>query len=241
MEFPALVYEFMPNGSLEDRLICTNNTKPLTWQHRVRIMSEICSTLIFLHSSNLNVVHGDLKPANILLDANYVAKIGDSGISRLSDQCNEKTTLYNKTHPKGTFAYMDPEYIITGNLTPQSDVYSFGLVILRLLTGRSAFGLARDVGEAMGKGSLQALLDRSAGDWPFLQAENLAQVSLRCCEIKRKNRPNLASEVSKVLEAMMKSASLGLASLSFRSVSEDGRGIPSYFICPILQVRDYHD
>ncbi|XP_020113001.1 U-box domain-containing protein 33-like [Ananas comosus] len=235
MEFPALVYEFMPNGSLEDRLICTNNTKPLTWQHRVRIMSEICSTLIFLHSSNLNVVHGDLKPANILLDANYVAKIGDSGISRLSDQCNEKTTLYNKTHPKGTFAYVDPEYIITGNLTPQSDVYSFGLVILRLLTGRSAFGLARDVGEAMGKGSLQAILDRSAGDWPFLQAENLAQVSLRCCEIKRKNRPNLASEVSKVLEAMMKSASLGLASLSFRSVSEDGRGIPSYFICPILQ------
>ena len=104
----ALVYEFLPNGSLEDRLTRMNNTPPLTWQVRTRIIAEICSALIFLHSNKPHpVVHGDLKPDNILLDANFVSKLGDFGICRLIIQSSTTTaTLYCHTHPKGTFAYI---------------------------------------------------------------------------------------------------------------------------------------
>ncbi|PVH63897.1 hypothetical protein PAHAL_2G133900 [Panicum hallii] len=233
----ALVYEYMPNGSLDDRLACKDNSKPLSWQLRTRIASNICSALIFLHSNKPHsIVHSDLKASNILLDGNNVAKLSGFGVSQiLTDQFKATTTLYRYTHPKGSFVYIDPEYLISGDLTPQSDVYSFGIVLLRLLTGRSGFGLLKEVQEAMEKGCLQAILDSSAGEWPAMHAEQLAELGLRCCKIRRKNRPDLQTEAWTVLEPMFKSASTMLCSLSFKSVSEDLGGVPSYFICPILQ------
>jgi serine/threonine protein kinase len=233
----ALVYEYMPNGSLDDRLACKDNSKPLSWQLRTRIASNICSALIFLHSNKPHsIVHSDLKASNILLDGNNVAKLSGFGVSQiLTDQFKATTTLYRYTHPKGSFVYIDPEYLISGDLTPQSDVYSFGIVLLRLLTGRSGFGLLKEVQEAMEKGCLQAILDSSAGEWPAMYAEQLAELGLRCCKIRRKNRPDLQTEAWTVLEPMFKSASTMLCSLSFKSVSEDLGGVPSYFICPILQ------
>ncbi|KAK8459424.1 hypothetical protein SEVIR_2G140900v4 [Setaria viridis] len=233
----ALVYEYMPNGSLDDRLACKDNSKPLSWQLRTRIASNICSALIFLHSNKPHsIVHSDLKASNILLDGNNVAKLSGFGVSQiLTDQFKATTTLYRHTHPKGSFVYIDPEYLISGDLTPLSDVYSFGIVLLRLLTGRSGFGLLKEVQQAMEKGCLQAILDSSAGEWPAMYAEQLAGLGLRCCKIRRKNRPDLQTEVWTVLEPMYRSASVMLCSLSFKSVSEDLGGVPSYFICPILQ------
>ncbi|KAL6656519.1 hypothetical protein ACP70R_007345 [Stipagrostis hirtigluma subsp. patula] len=233
----ALVYEFMPNGTLDDRLACKDNSKPLSWQLRTRIASNICSALIFLHSNKPHsIVHSDLKTSNILLDGNNIAKLSGFGVCRmLTDEFKATTTLYRHTHPKGSFVYIDPEYLISGDLTPQSDIYSFGIILLRLLTGRSGFGLLKDVQRAVEKGSLQAILDTSAGEWPDIYAEQLALVGLRCCEIRRKNRPDLQTEVWTVLEPMLKSASVMLCSLSFKSVPEDLGGVPSYFICPILQ------
>ncbi|CAN6203854.1 unnamed protein product [Urochloa humidicola] len=233
----ALVYEYMPNGSLDDRLACKDNSKPLSWQLRTRIASNICSALIFLHSNKPHsIVHSDLKASNILLDGNNVAKLSGFGVSQiLTDQFKATTTLYRYTHPKGSFVYIDPEYLISGDLTPLSDVYSFGIILLRLLTGRSGFGLLKEVQQAMDKGCLQAILDSSAGEWPSMYAEQLAALGLRCCKIRRKNRPDLQTEVWTVLEPMFKSASVMLCSLSFKSVSEYLGGVPSYFICPILQ------
>ncbi|CAL5075480.1 unnamed protein product [Urochloa decumbens] len=233
----ALVYEYMPNGSLDDRLACKDNSKPLSWQLRTRIASNICSALIFLHSNKPHsIVHSDLKASNILLDGNNVAKLSGFGVSQiLTDQFKATTTLYRYTHPKGSFVYIDPEYLISGDLTPLSDVYSFGIILLRLLTGRSGFGLLKEVQQAMDKGCLQAILDSSAGEWPPMYAEQLAELGLRCCNIRRKNRPDLQTEVWTVLEPMFKSASVMIYSLSFKSVSEDLGGVPSYFICPILQ------
>jgi serine/threonine protein kinase len=237
-EDQALVYEYMPNGSLDDRLACKDNSKPLSWQLRTRIISDVCSALIFLHSNKPHsIVHSDLKASNIILDGNNVAKLSGFGVCRMfTDAFRNTTTLYRHTHPKGSFAYIDPEYVMTGDLTPQSDVYSFGVVLLRLLTGRPGFGLLKDVQQAVEKGCLEAILDSSAGDWPAMQAKQLARIGLRCCEIRRKNRPDLQTEVWTVLEPMLKSASVKLCSLSFKSVSEDLGGVPSYFICPILQV-----
>ncbi|XP_006661003.1 U-box domain-containing protein 33-like isoform X2 [Oryza brachyantha] len=233
----ALVYEYMPNGSLDDRLACKDNSRPLNWQLRIRIASNICSALIFLHSNKPHsIVHSDLKASNILLDGNNVAKLSGFGVCRmLTDEFKATTTLYRHTHPKGSFVYIDPEYAISGDLTPLSDVYSFGIVLLRLLTGRSGFGLLKDMQRAVQKGCLQAILDSSAGNWPLMHSEQLARVGLRCCEIRRKNRPDLQTEVWTVLEPMLRSASSMLCSLSFKSVSEDYGNVPSYFICPIQQ------
>ncbi|XP_042447426.1 U-box domain-containing protein 33-like [Zingiber officinale] len=203
----ALVYDFLPNGSLEDRLTCKDNSPPLTWQIRIRVAVEICSALNFLHHNKcLSVVHGDLTPAVILLDANFISKLGDYGICSLV-QFNDSMTLYCCTHAMGTFVYMDPEFLASGEITPLSDVYSYGIILLRLLTGRPPFGINRAVQQALDKGSLSEVLDASAGDWPYSEAEQLAYLGLRCSEITRKSRPD-AGEALKMLEPLMKCLSL---------------------------------
>ncbi|XP_048236169.1 U-box domain-containing protein 33 isoform X2 [Ricinus communis] len=239
----TLIYEYLPNGSLEDRLSCRGNSPPLSWQTRIRIATELCSVLIFLHSSKPHsIVHGDLKPANILLDSNFVSKLSDFGICRLLSQTEDSsnnTTICCRTDPKGTFAYMDPEFLASGELTPKSDVYSFGIILLRLLTGRPALGITKEVQYALDKGNLKILLDPLAGDWPFVQAEQLAHLALRCSEMNRKSRPDLVSEVWRVLEPMK--ASCG-GSSCFQLGSEEHCQPPPYFICPIFQevMRDPH-
>lgn len=237
----ALIYEYLPNGSLEDRLSCRDNSPPLSWQTRTRIATELCSVLIFLHSSKpYSIVHGDLKPANVLLDANFVSKLSDFGICRLLCQ-NEgsggNTTICCKTNPKGTFGYMDPIFLISGELTPMSDVYSFGIILLRLLTGRStSMRIREEVQCALDKGNLKILLDPSAGDWPYVQAEQLAHLAVRCCEMNRENRPDLASEVWRVLEPLRTSCG---GSSSFRLGSKELSQPPQYFICPIFQASSF--
>ncbi|KAL6128713.1 hypothetical protein ACLB2K_072068 [Fragaria x ananassa] len=239
----TLIYEYLPNGSLEDRLTCKDNTSPLSWQARIRIATELCSVLIFLHSSKPHsIVHGDLKPSNILLDAHFVCKLSDFGISRLLSRgqgSSNNTTLCCRTDPKGTFTYMDPEFLSSGELTPKSDIYSFGIILLRLLTGRPALGITKEVQYALDSGKLETLLDPLAGDWPFVQAEQLARLALRCCEMSRKCRADLVSDVWRVLEPMR--ASCGSSS-SFRLGTEEHFQPPSYFICPIFQevMQDPH-
>ncbi|KAK4483474.1 hypothetical protein RD792_010666 [Penstemon davidsonii] len=228
-EICALIYEYLPNGSLEDRLNCKDNTPPLSWQTRIRIAAELCSALIFLHSCRpQGIILGDLKPSNILLDASFVSKISDFGICLVLPQ----DELYCKTDPKGTFVYMDPEFLATGELTSKSDAYSFGIILLRLLTGRPALGITKEVQCALDKGNLKDLVDPTAGDWPFVQAKQLAHLAISCCDTNRSCRPDLATEVWRVLEPMRVSS--GVIS-SFRFGSEEPLHAPSYFVCPIFQ------
>ncbi|KAJ4777770.1 U-box domain-containing protein kinase family protein [Rhynchospora pubera] len=238
-EKSALIYEYLPNGSLEDRLACQGGTPPLTWQVRTRIIGEICRALLFLHSNPNPVVHGDLKPANILLDANLVSKLSDFGISRLLMEKNTNTLVYRTEYPRGTFAYIDPEFLRCGELTVKSDVYSFGIIILRLLTGNPPINIAADVEDAIETDSLHLIVDESAGDWPFVQAKQLVNLGLRCAQVRRRKRPDLENEW-KLVESLMQTASLSV-SPSFKS-QLDEKGIPSYFTCPIFQevMKDPH-
>ncbi|XP_022147364.1 U-box domain-containing protein 33-like isoform X2 [Momordica charantia] len=239
-----LIYEYLCNGSLEDRLSCKDNTPPLSWQTRIRIATELCSALMFLHSSKPHsIIHGDLKPANVLLDANYVCKLGDFGICRLLSRDeilnNNETLVWRTDNPKGTFAYMDPEFLSSGELTTKSDVYSFGIILLRLLTGRSAMGISKEVQYALGNGKLKSILDPLAGDWPFVQAEQLARLALRCCDMNRKSRPDLITDIWRMLGPMRASCG-GL--LSVQLGSAEPFQPPPYFICPIFQevMQDPH-
>ncbi|KAL6656518.1 hypothetical protein ACP70R_007344 [Stipagrostis hirtigluma subsp. patula] len=229
----VLVYEFLPNGSLEDRLQCKHHTEPLPWRMRIKIAADICTALIFLHSNKpKGIAHGDLKPDNVLLDANFVGKLGDFGISRSLNLTNTTVTPYHRTDLiKGTLGYMDPGYIASGELTAQYDVYSFGVVLLRLLTGRGPLGLQSEVEAALKNGVLDEILDTSAGEWPPEYAEELASLALKCCRYDRKERPDLAKEAWGALQAM-----LNEPSSSSLLCSDDEHKAPSYFICPMTQV-----
>ncbi|KAF3967049.1 hypothetical protein CMV_008902 [Castanea mollissima] len=236
-EVQALIYEYLPNGSLEDRLSCKDNTAPLSWQIRICIATELCSALIFLHSCKpFSVLHGDLTPAKVLLDANFVSKLCDFERCRLlsHDPSSNNITLRRKTELKDTSCpYLDPQFHSTGELTLESDVYSFGITLLQLLTGRPPWGIINDVKHALDAGKLEDLLDPLAGDWPFEQAKQLAHLALSCSEVYRENRLDLALDVWPVLEPMREDLCGDPSSLqlSTREHSEP----PSYFLCPISQ------
>ncbi|XP_066389409.1 U-box domain-containing protein 70-like isoform X3 [Miscanthus floridulus] len=234
-EVSALVYDYLSNGSLEDRLSCKGNTPALTWQVRTRIIGEICSALIFLHSHKPKpIVHGDLKPSNILLDADLVSKLGDFGIARFLVPSDTSTMVHLTDRPIGTMFYSDPEYMAHGELTQGSDIYSFGIIILRLLTGRHPREIVKRVEDAMINDELHTIIDRSAGEWPFVQVQQLARIAMRCAAEKRRRRADLVTDVWPVVETMMKSASL-LACPSTSSSIQDESSVPHYFLCPILQ------
>ena len=143
VESQSLVYEYINNGSLESHLAHIEKN-PLPWKIWISIATDICSALIFLHSSEPCIIHGNLKPSKVLLDANFVAKLSDLGIPSLVQQSLDSadtSTICN--NPNESLAYVDPEYFVTGKLTPESDVYSFVVILLQLLTRRPLLGLVR--------------------------------------------------------------------------------------------------
>ncbi|KAL6911609.1 hypothetical protein ACP4OV_000414 [Aristida adscensionis] len=169
----------------------------LPWQHRFRIAAEIATGLLFLHQTKPEpLVHRDLKPGNILLDRNYVSKISDVGLARLvPPSVADSVTQCHMTSAAGTFCYIDPEYQQTGMLGVKSDVYSLGVMLLQMVTARPAMGLTHHVARALEHGTLADLLDPAVPDWPLDDALRFAEVSLRCCELRRKDRPDLATVV----------------------------------------------
>nr|CAB3450618.1 unnamed protein product [Digitaria exilis] len=234
----ALVYEFLPNGSLENWLSCKKNMPPLTWKVRTRIIGEICSALAFIHSHKpYPIVHGDLNLANILLDVNFISKVANLGICHLLRQPDLPTTNLQR-HPtknhKGTPSYMDNgEFKSARELMLWSDVNSFGFIILRLLTGRSQQQIGEIVEQAVEKGNLHSIIDASAGDWPFAQANKMAHLGLRCITLSWGRQPDLAGEVWVVIEQLMKAA--GLTTEPSRFASPSDAPAPSHFMCPIFQ------
>ncbi|XP_062194210.1 U-box domain-containing protein 34-like isoform X6 [Phragmites australis] len=187
----SLVYEHLPNGTLLDRL-----SKGLLWKDRVRILAEQRSALAYLHSSRPHaIIHADLKMTNILLDAGNVSRLGDFGTARVVHvKPLEEETIRRRTNPMGTTGYMDPVFFITGELTTESDVYAFGVVILRLLTGLLDLNIAEQVREAVKMDAVHSVLDASAGAWPEVQAERLLKLALRCCSLERKRRPAITCD-----------------------------------------------
>ncbi|XP_011019963.1 PREDICTED: U-box domain-containing protein 34-like [Populus euphratica] len=196
-EYGCLVYEYMANGSLEDCLFHRGNSPPLSWQLRFRIAAEIGTGLLFLHQTKPEpLVHRDLKPGNILLDRNYVSKISDVGLARLVPPSIANTvTQYRMTSTAGTFCYIDPEYQQTGMLGIKSDIYSLGILLLQIITAKPPMGLTHHVERAIEKGTFAEMLDPAVLDWPIEEAMNFAKLSLRCAELRRKDRPDLGAVI----------------------------------------------
>ncbi|KAM7480938.1 hypothetical protein LguiB_005521 [Lonicera macranthoides] len=196
-EYGCLVYEYMANGSLEDRLFRRGNTPVLPWQARFRIAAEIGTGLLFLHQTKPEpLVHRDLKPGNILLDRNYVSKISDVGLARLvPPSVADSVTQYRMTSTAGTFCYIDPEYQQTGMLGIKSDIYSLGVMLLQIITAKPPMGLTHHVERSIENGTFVDTLDPKVRDWPVEEALKFAKLALKCAEMRRKDRPDLANVV----------------------------------------------
>ncbi|CAD5318255.1 unnamed protein product [Arabidopsis thaliana] len=204
-EYGCLVYEYMSNGSLDDCLLRRGNSPVLSWQLRFRIAAEIATSLNFLHQLKPEpLVHRDLKPANILLDQHMVSKISDVGLARLvPPTIDDIATHYRMTSTAGTLCYIDPEYQQTGMLGTKSDIYSFGIVLLQILTAKTPMGLTNQVEKAIEEGNFAKILDPLVTDWPIEEALILAKIGLQCAELRRKDRPDLGTVVLPKLKRLM--------------------------------------
>ncbi|KAJ6994643.1 U-box domain-containing protein 52-like [Populus alba x Populus x berolinensis] len=220
-EYGVLIYECMDNGSLEDRLLQKDNTPPIPWSTRFKIAAEIATALLFLHQTKPEpLVHRDLKPANILLDRNYVSKISDVGLARLvPPSIADSVTQYHMTSAAGTFCYIDPEYQQTGMLTTRSDIYSMGIMLLQIITAKPPMGLAHQVGRAIERGGFSDMLDQTVSDWPVEEALRFAILALKCAELRKRDRPSLATVIVPELNR--------LRDLGMNSEQQQSRGVSS--------------
>lgn len=205
-----LVYEFMQRGSLENHLFRKGATH-LPWTIRMKIAWGAAKGLAYLHCRKNPIIFRDFKTSNILLDLHYNAKLSDFGLARDGPQ-GDKTHV--STRVLGTYGYAAPEYVMTGHLTAWSDIYSFGVVLLEILTGKRSMDRTRPSGQhnlvewahpfLSDKKKIPWLVDpRLNGDYSakgFLKAASLAA---RCLLRDPKARPTM-QEVLDVLVPLQK-------------------------------------
>uniref|UniRef100_A0A0E0LKW3 non-specific serine/threonine protein kinase n=1 Tax=Oryza punctata TaxID=4537 RepID=A0A0E0LKW3_ORYPU len=202
-----LVYEFMPNKTLEDHLF--NKAYPtLPWKTRLSIALGVAKGLQYLHEGlEIQVIYRDFKSSNVLLDEEFRPKLSDFGLARegpVDGQTHVSTAVM------GTYGYTAPDYVETGRLTASSDVWSFGVVLLELLTGRRAFDWSRPRPDQKlvdwarrhpaGTRWFSRLLDpRLAGRYSHRAAQDVAALAWRCLADRAGERPSMA-EVARTLE-----------------------------------------
>ncbi|PSS30040.1 Legume lectin domain protein [Actinidia chinensis var. chinensis] len=204
-----LVYEYMPNGSLDAHLF--GKKSPLTWAVRNKIVIGLASALLYLHEEwEQCVVHRDIKPSNIMLDSSFNVKLGDFGLARLMDhELGPQTTGL-----AGTLGYLAPEYVSTGKASKESDVFSFGVVVLEIATGRksvdptegkSHIGLVQWVWELYGGGQLLSAVDERLNvNYDVKEIECLMIVGLWCAYPDHSLRPSIRQAIQVLhLEAPM--------------------------------------
>ncbi|KAI3692133.1 hypothetical protein L6452_31942 [Arctium lappa] len=195
-----LVYEFLPNGSLDSHLFCEKT--PLEWSVRYKIAMGLASALLYLHEEcEQCVVHRDIKTSNIMLDSGFNAKLGDFGLARLMDHELGLQT----TGLAGTIGYMAPEYATTGKASKESDVYGFGVVALEIACGRKAvdnvdtnsdLGLVQWVWGLLERGELLAGVDRKMkNEYDAKQVECFMMVGLWCAHPDRRVRPSIRQAI----------------------------------------------
>ncbi|KAJ4815152.1 hypothetical protein LUZ62_027718 [Rhynchospora pubera] len=215
-----LVYEYMPQGTLSRHLFDwkEQGIRPLEWKKRLSIALDVARGVEYLHSlAHQSFIHRDLKPSNILLGDDMKAKVADFGLVRLAPADGKFCSV--ETRLAGTFGYLAPEYAVTGRVTTKSDVFSFGVILMELVTGRKALDETqpeesrhlvtwfRRMQLSSAKDSLRQLADPTLSP---LDEETLASVATvaelagHCCAREPHQRPEMGHAVN-VLSSLAES------------------------------------
>ncbi|KAF8106291.1 hypothetical protein N665_0144s0003 [Sinapis alba] len=207
-----LVYEFMKNGSLDNFLFDAESRRLLNWQYRFSIAIGTAKAILYLHEECSNcIVHCDIKPENILLDENFNAKVSDFGLAKLipSDK-----RYWNMSFVRGTRGYLAPEWIANLPITSNSDVYSYGMVLLEIVSGRRNFEVSDETNhrkfsdwayEEFEKGNSKVILDECLQTDETVnmeQVRRMVQASFWCIQKHPSQRPSMG-KVVQMLEGIV--------------------------------------
>ncbi|XP_070037307.1 receptor-like serine/threonine-protein kinase ALE2 isoform X7 [Nicotiana tomentosiformis] len=230
----CLVYELMPNGSVESHLHGVDKEiSPLDWHDRMKIALGAARGLAYLHEdSSPRVIHRDFKSSNILLEHDFTPKVSDFGLARAA---LDEENRHISTRVMGTFGYVAPEYAMTGHLLVKSDVYSYGVVLLELLTGRKPVDMSQPPGQenlvawarpllTSEGGGLELIVDSTLGpDFPFDDIVKVAAIASMCVQPEVSHRPFMGE----VVQALKLVCSEGEQTKEFvsRSCSRDDLSI----------------
>ncbi|KAL5201520.1 hypothetical protein ABZP36_035874 [Zizania latifolia] len=225
-----LVYEYMPNKSLEDHLF-SRAYPPLSWNRRLQIILGAAEGLAYLHEGlEVQVIYRDFKASNILLDKDFRAKLSDFGLAR-EGPTGENTHV--STTVVGTHGYAAPDYIETGHLSVKSDVWSFGVVLYEILTGRRTLDRHRPQGEqkllewvsqfAPDSRNFRMIMDpRLRGEYSVKTAREVAKLAESCLVKNAKERPTMTEVVDVLRRAVQAQADLPAAAAA--AAGGGGRG-----------------
>ncbi|OVA05837.1 Protein kinase domain [Macleaya cordata] len=206
----ALVYEYVPNGSLLEYIVGWRG-KTLTWRQRVNIAIGAAKGIAFLHEGvKPSIIHRDIKPSNILIGSSFEAKVSDFGLVKsgpVGDQSHVSSQI------KGTPGYLDPAYCSSFHLSPFSDVYSFGVILLQLVAARPAVDITQNnlpyhiiewARSSLERGNVEEIIDVNLLTEPcnMEMMLKMGQLGLRCVVKAPKDRPTMTQVWQELEEAL---------------------------------------
>eukprot|EP00897_Mesotaenium_endlicherianum_P006256 jgi/Mesen1/5659/ME000286S04871 len=205
----SLVYEFMSMGSLERHLFCQDDSLPtLPWNVRVKIALEAAMGLAYLHDEqeHQQFIYRDFKASNVLLDHDFTVKLSDFGLAREGPEAGD---THMTTAVMGTYGYTAPEYLMKGHLSAKSDVYSYGVVLLEIMTGLPSMDRSRPPGKhnlvewakpfLTDRRRLYKLIDpRLEGEYSIKAAQVTADIVQHCLSFEPRARPSMESVVGQL-------------------------------------------
>ncbi|ANM70038.1 Leucine-rich repeat protein kinase family protein [Arabidopsis thaliana] len=202
----ALIYEFLPNGDLKQHLSGKGGKSIINWSIRLQIALNAALGLEYLHIGCIPpMVHRDVKTANILLDENFKAKLADFGLSRSFQVRGES---YDSTFVAGTPGYLDPEYYPTSRLAAKSDVYSYGIVLLEMITNQPVisekYHITEWVGSKLNRGDIIEIMDPNLGGvYDSNSAWRALELAMSCADPSSSKRPTMSQVINELKECLV--------------------------------------